>query len=136
MGMIVGLYICDIQLQKYEQIEKEVIYKRFNDTLTESNVMYVLDMFDVQHKDIVLSQALLETGNFKSNICINYNNIFGLYDSAKGDYYHYSHWIASVLAYKWKVQRKYKGGCYYDFLERIGYAEDPNYINKLKQFHN
>ena len=33
--------------------------------------------------------------------------------------------------YKRQVQYKYKGGNYYDFLNRIGYAEDKEYTSKI-----
>lgn len=39
----------------------------------------------------------------------------------------------SVVAYLDYVQYRYKPpNDYYEFLSEIGYAEDPNYINKLK----
>lgn len=40
-------------------------------------------------------------------------------------------WEESVKAYKDYVQYKYKGGNYYDFLNKIGYAEDGNYVTKV-----
>lgn len=40
-------------------------------------------------------------------------------------------WEESVKAYKDYVQYKYKGGNYYEFLNRIGYAEDGSYISKV-----
>ena len=40
-------------------------------------------------------------------------------------------WEESVKAYKDYVQYKYKVGNYYDFLNRIGYAEDGSYISKV-----
>ena len=40
-------------------------------------------------------------------------------------------WEESVKAYKDYVQYKYKGGNYYDFLNRIGYAEDGSYISTV-----
>ena len=40
-------------------------------------------------------------------------------------------WEESVKAYKDYVQYKYKGGNYYDFLNRIGYAEDKEYTSKI-----
>ena len=30
------------------------------------------------------------------------------------------------------IEYKYKGGDYYEFLDRIGYAEDKEYIKKVK----
>jgi hypothetical protein len=90
--------------------------------------------YNIQHKDIVYAQAILETGHFKSNVCKNYNNLFGLYNSRLKDYYKFNHWVESVIAYTKYIQYRYKPPeDYYKFLERIGYAEDPLYIDKLKR---
>nr|DAI45433.1 MAG TPA: Mannosyl-glycoprotein endo-beta-N-acetylglucosaminidase [Bacteriophage sp.] len=90
--------------------------------------------YDIKHPEIVYSQALLETGHFKSKGCTRDNNLFGLYNSRKKRYCEFSHWAESVKAYKDWVQYRYKSpNDYYEFLQRIGYAEDPNYITKLKQ---
>lgn len=42
-------------------------------------------------------------------------------------------WEESVKAYRDYVQYKYKKGNYYDFLNRIGYAEDKEYIGKVRR---
>ncbi len=42
-------------------------------------------------------------------------------------------WEDSVAAYRDYVQYKYKGGNYFDFLNRIGYAEDKTYTTKVRQ---
>lgn len=90
--------------------------------------------YGIQHKDIVYAQAILETGHFESNVCKNYNNLFGLYNSRLKDYYRFNHWVESVIAYTKYIQYRYKPPeDYYKFLERIGYAEDPLYIDKLKR---
>jgi flagellum-specific peptidoglycan hydrolase FlgJ len=116
--------------------QNEAIFKPFNDTLTQDNVLHVLRKIDVLHPQIVLNQALLETGHFTSNICKQNNNLFGLYDSANSEYFSFSHWVESCIAYKNMVQNKYKGGCYYAFLDNLPYATDPYYTRKLKYFRN
>lgn len=88
----------------------------------------------VPHYEIVLAQVRLETGNFKSKLCKNKHNLFGI--KHKGKYAHYSHWKHSISDYKKRISSRYKGGNYYDFLKRIGYAKDPNYIRKLKKIVN
>lgn len=88
--------------------------------------------YKLDHIDIVITQAILETGYFRSNICKKYNNLFGLYNSSKQDYYKFNHWTESVQAYKELIQHRYKNGDYYSWLERIGYATDSQYVNKLK----
>lgn len=100
----------------------------------ELHIKEALDYYDIQHSNIVLAQAILESGHFKSRVCKEYNNLFGLYNSRKKDYYRFNHWSESIVAYKDYIQRRYKPpGDYYKFLERIGYAEDPNYTQKIKR---
>lgn len=99
----------------------------------QDGLMEALEYYEVKHPQIVYAQAVLETGHFKSDLCLNGNNLFGLYNSRKNQYYKFDHWVESVVAYLDYVQDRYKPpNDYYKFLQRIGYAEDPNYINKLK----
>jgi len=87
---------------------------------------------EVKHPDIVTTQFILETGWGKSYNCIKRNNLFGLYDSRNHCYFSFNHWRESIKGYKTMVQYKYKGGDYYKFLIDLGYAEDKNYVSKLK----
>ena len=84
------------------------------------------------HAHIVLAQARLETGNFRSERCKRDKNIFGI--KHNGKYAKYSTWQASVADYKKRISSRYSGGDYYAFLTRIGYASDKQYVTKLKQF--
>lgn len=96
-------------------------------------LMEALIHYNIKFPEIVYAQAILETGHFKSRVCKKYNNLFGLYNSRTKDYYKFNHWSESVIAYAKYIQYKYREGeDYYNFLSRIGYAEDPLYINKLK----
>lgn len=85
----------------------------------------------IQHPKIVLAQAILETGWFRSPICLDKHNLFGLTNPRTGKYYEFEHWTESVRAYYTKVQYKYKGGNYLLWLRDIGYAEDPEYIRSV-----
>lgn len=97
----------------------------------EDHLMDALEFFGVKHKDIVYAQAILETGHFNSDICKKYNNLFGLYNSYKKDYYRFKHWTESVEAYLKYIQYRYKPpNNYYKFLDSIGYAEDPGVYSK------
>lgn len=109
----------------------------FFDKSPEEGLMEALEYYGVKHPNVVYAQAVLETGHFKSDLCINGNNLFGLYNSRKKRYYTFDHWTESVEAYIDFVQYKYKPpNDYYKFLDNIGYAEDPEYINKLKRIVN
>lgn len=93
----------------------------------------------IKYEDIVVAQALLETGNFKSRVCRELNNLFGLTNPRTGKYFEFQHWTESVKAYYTTVQYKYsrknkKINGYIDYLlwlRDIGYAEDPGYIRAL-----
>ena len=100
----------------------------------EEGLVEALDYYGIQYPQIVYAQALLETGHFKSKLCTQYNNLFGLYNSRTKSYYRFDNWWDSVIAYRDKVQYKYKGNTdYYTFLVKLPYATDPNYIRKIKQ---
>lgn len=103
----------------------------------EDYLMEALEYYNVKHKNIVYAQAILETGHFRSKVCKEYNNLFGLYNSYKGDYYKFDHWSESVVAYLNYIQYRYKPpDDYYQFLINIGYATDTNYIQKVKSIEH
>ena len=85
----------------------------------------------ILYPKIVLAQAILETGWFRSSVCRNKHNLFGLTNPRTGKYYEFNHWTESVRAYYTKVQYKYKGGNYLLWLDEIGYAEEPDYIRTV-----
>lgn len=144
--LLVGLFISYLRIPD-RPIEEEFVIpeidtlhlqqpKFFTSDNPERDLMEALIFFDVKHKDIVMAQAILETGNFKSRVCKEYNNLFGLYDSSKKDYYKFYHWSESVFAYLKYIQYRYKPpDDYYQFLIDLGYAEDPLYIYKLKNIN-
>lgn len=103
-----------------------------NNTLTVHNLYRAMERYDIQHKQVVMAQALLETGYFTSRVCQECNNLFGLRRPSDGSYYTFERWEDSVKAYRDYVQYKYRGGDYYDFLDRIGYAEDRDYVQKVR----
>lgn len=78
------------------------------DTLTVDNLILTIWALPFRHKNIVVAQAILETGWFKSQNCINNNNLFGMRrsysristsDTTIGGYAHYSNWKMSVVDY-------------------------------------
>lgn len=93
--------------------------------------------YEVKFPEIVYAQAVLETGHFKSEGCLKHHNLFGLYNSEAKRHHRFNHWTESVVAYKEWIQRRYKPPeDYYEFLKRIHYARDPEYIKKLKKIVN
>lgn len=99
--------------------------------LTIPNLYQEIIRNGIRHPKIVLAQAILETGWFRSPLCRNRHNLFGLTNPKTGKYYEFNHWTESVRAYYTKVQYKYKGGNYLLWLRDIGYAEDPRYVREV-----
>lgn len=99
--------------------------------LTIPNLLEEIRENGIQYPKIVLAQAILETGWFRSSVCRSKHNLFGLTNPRTGEYYEFSHWTESVRAYYTKVQYRYKGGNYLLWLKNIGYAEDPGYIRAV-----
>jgi len=98
--------------------------------LTPSNLKAELKKHNIPHAEIVYAQAKLESNLGKSNVYKRTNNLFGL---RKGNKYRsYSHWTDCVKDYKKCISNRYVGGSYYTFLDKIGYAEDPNYTSILR----
>lgn len=142
LGVIVGLctgaqlskLIPRNTILKEEPIPVKLEQPEFflHDTPNDSLILQACAYYGLKHDTIILTQAKLETGNYKSYQCRVNNNLFGLYNSAKMEYYKFNHWSESVEAYKKWIQYRYKDGDYYMWLQTIGYAEDPEYISKLK----
>lgn len=99
--------------------------------LTIPNLYQEIIRNGIQYPRIVLAQAILETSWFRSPLCRNRHNLFGLTNPKTGKYYEFNHWTESVRAYYTKVQYKYKGGNYLLWLRDIGYAEDPMYVREV-----
>lgn len=120
---------CDRQLAQLSGMESK---KSQRDELTIANLYAALQRHGIKYPKIVLAQAILETGTFKSRLCREDNNLFGLRHS-KG-YYNFDHWEESVIAYRDWVQYKHRDGeGYYAFLKRIGYASAKDYIYKVRK---
>ena len=100
--------------------------------LTVQNLYAEMLRLKIKNADVVLRQAILETGWFKSYSCRERNNLFGFWYKKK--YIEFESWKLSVSYYKEWQDRHYKDDNqdYYAFLIKKGYAEDPSYVRKLK----
>ena len=114
----------------------EVNFIRSDDI--DAYIYEAMGYFNIKFPDLVYAQSILETGYYSSDICIQKNNLFGLYDSAKQTYRSYNYWWESVKAYKQLIQSKFKGETledYITFLDTLPYATDTAYITKLKDVY-
>lgn len=90
--------------------------------------------YDIKHPDIVLRQATFESGWWNPTLKSSWNscnNTFGFF--YKGKYLKFDNMEHCIEYYNWWQDQLYTGGDYYEFLERVGFATAPNYINELKR---
>ncbi len=87
----------------------------------------------ILHAEIVIKQAVLETGWFKSKFLMKKNNIFAF---RKKEYLSFKSWKDCVDYYKTWQKKHYKNPQenYYQFLVRIKYAT-PEYPVHLKKIN-
>lgn len=126
----------------YAQDTCAVVVKANKHTVLEQIIFH-----DIKFPDIALAQARFESGNFKSYIFKQNNNMFGMRlpkarkttaIAKHKNYAVYDSWISSIQDYKlWQdnVPQKYKinKNIYLSYLQRI-YATNSNYISMLKKF--
>lgn len=116
-------------LPKPHEIADTVLLEPFS----EESLINKINREGILYTRIVMAQAKLETGNFKSNVFKQNNNLFGFV--GRNGYIKYTSWQKSVEDYKRWQTKYYKRGDYYAFLDRIGYATDTSYTDKLKRMN-
>ena len=103
-----------------EEVNEEILYN-------------TLKHYKFPNPAIITAQAVLESGDFRSRLCKENNNLFGLYNSRTMSYFKFDSWISCVFAYKQFILKRYDSDeDYYKFLKRIGYASDSLYITKVR----
>jgi flagellum-specific peptidoglycan hydrolase FlgJ len=113
--------------------------------LTRENLKLAFELNNIASPAIVMAQSRLETGNYQSRLCLEVNNLFGMnfprirpttaVGSTEYGFAIYLSWYDSVRDMKlfqdYYASRGRDLSDYFEFLAAIGYAEDPEYINKL-----
>lgn len=137
--MIASLYGCNDckPCRKIASIELDFSSEKY--VLNIENVYAEIMRNNIMFSDIVLKQAILETGWLTSYNCRIRHNLFGMTGGNKSEsnehgYAIYDNWMESVKAYKlWQVERLTDGiDNYYQFLRDFNYAESEAYESKLK----
>ncbi len=116
--------------------------------ITIENLRLVLDFYRVKNPEIVLRQAMLESGGFTSSLFKRSNNLFGMkvpryresvtkgfIMALEGKFAFYSYWTDSVKDYKLWQDTSPVDTDYYTYLKKRGYAEDPRYKEKLNRIN-
>jgi hypothetical protein len=124
----------------------ELIYiektEPINVLLTWSNIDSYIAKIGIKEPEIVKAQIRHETGNLTSYFCLKQNNLFGMRfaplrktTAIKEDNHMaiYRSWQESIEDYALWQKRYYKGGDYFQFLSRIGYATDLWYLFKVRK---
>lgn len=115
--------------------------------LSREYIYLAFDINEIIAPVIVIAQSRLETGNYQSELCTDYNNLFGMKKarirpttatgSTENNYATYESWYDCIkdmkLFQQWYLSRGRDLSDYLTFLEVIGYAEDPLYIYKIEE---
>lgn len=133
---------------RYISEETKTLIIKENDTerafTPEKLKAYLLEL-NLRFPHIVYAQAQLETGEFKSNIFKTNNNLFGMKEATsrpttnkgtENGHAYYEDWRQSVVDYAF-FSATYLSNIktedeYFQYLG-ANYAEDPKYVEKLKE---
>jgi hypothetical protein len=106
--VLLPILICSYALKPEKKTSPRAPQIAMGDTLNVDNLILTVWALPFKHKNIVIAQAILETGWFKSDNCIKNNNLFGMRrsysristsDTTIGGYAHYNNWKMSVVDY-------------------------------------
>jgi hypothetical protein len=142
-SLILGAYIQHLAAITYDEYERVMtvyhqqakipdIIKEYVPAMTPMNVLAEVCKQDITEPLIVFKQIMLETNNLACDNCsLDSNNLFGFRNMS--GYIKFNTWPESIKYYKqWQEERLRPNENYYQFLLRVKFAEDSNYISKLK----
>jgi hypothetical protein len=138
-----GRYNAVNSLTEYE---RDLIIYLDQKYFSEEQLIKELKSKNINKPHIVLAQTKIETGNFTSKIFKQNHNLFGMKKARirpttslgiKRGHAYYDCWESSVEDYGY--YQAYQGLArvdsdeeYFNLLSQLGYADDPNYIEKVK----
>jgi hypothetical protein len=131
-------------ISTYTEYEKILILEQLNE-FSENKLISNIDKLNFKFPHIVYAQSLIETGNFTSKIFKENNNLFGMREAkvrlnlaigTQHSHAYYDSWESSLLDYALYASSYLKDinteEKYFDYLGK-NYAEDPNYVSKLRK---
>jgi hypothetical protein len=150
VGLLIGVLFMSRRVNDVKYITEETKQIIIREQLAENEFSpgrlkeYILEL-NIRFPHIVYAQAQLESGNFTSHIFQVNNNLFGMKEAKKrpttnkgteNGHAYFNHWRESVVDYAF-YQAAYLNDIrsekeYWEYLGQ-NYAEDPNYIIKLKK---
>jgi hypothetical protein len=145
IGMALGFTINQPKTRAITEEEKIVIIKQHNE-FSEEKLKEFLKAKQFKFANILFEQFRLESGNFDSPLFRNNNNFSGMRiatsrvttrSGEQGGYAYYDTWKDCVIDYALR-QAPYMTNInteeeYLQYLQDSKYAEDPDYINKLRK---
>ena len=130
--------------QNLSQEDKLIVIREYNE-FSENKLIEKITELNFRYPHIILAQAKLESGHFKSTIFLENNNMFGMKEAklranlAKGTnrgHAYYETWQESVIDYALYYSSYLRSikteGEYFEYL-RQNYAEDLTYVQRLKE---
>ena len=136
--LIVGIFILMSSFYNTDPIVEKI--------LTKENLWIEILKVKIKYPEIVFAQAMLESGNLKSTLCVKYNNLFGMKmpkkratlakNNTENVFASFKTWREAVLDYKLYQDNinidKYKTEqSYLSYLDKH-YAHMGNYSTKVK----
>jgi len=147
VGIAVGFAINDTKaiggmyestVVQLSSSDRRLSYKELYSKIKELNI---------SNPDIVMSQAIVETGHFKSSIFIENNNLFGMKEAKNrpttaigqnNGHAVYENWEQSVMdyaLYQSKYLSRFSEKEYLEYIKQ-NYAEDGRYVDTLLKVKN
>jgi hypothetical protein len=147
MNIVSGYFMYTIGIKntiKSMSAEEKIMLINESDPFTKNKMVDMLERLNISYPWIPMAQSMIETGQWKSDIFLENDNLFGMKEAmsrvttATGtnkNHATYNTWRESIYDYGF-YQSRYLGKIaseddYYQYLA-ASYAEDPNYVNKIK----
>jgi len=125
--------------------EERITLINEKDSFSRDKMATMLSDLNVKYPWIPMAQSIIETGQWKSEVFLENNNLFGMREARSRittstgtnlNHAQYNSWRESVYDYAF-YQSRYLGGVkseseYYQYLA-ASYAEDPGYVKKVQQ---
>lgn len=147
MVFISFLILENVIKVKYISAEtKAIVLREVNkeNEFTPNNLKKYLLELNIKYPHIAMAQATIETGNFTSLVFKENKNLFGMKCATRrpstnkglnNNHAYYNDWKESVQDYAMFVAAYlndiHSESEYFEYLKQ-NYAEDPNYVTKLK----
>lgn len=142
----------DYLIKREDSLKNVIALINETENFSESELIMMLNGLNVMYPEVVLAQSNLETANYTSDIFKTAGNLFGMKPARIRPYTHYGiykdhanylgNWRLSVIDYAlWQSREASKSNVksvedYLTLLRVKGYAEDDEYISKLRELIN